>query len=160
MMLDAVGGALTWTLWRFERDGSHAVQRLRGYPTCAASTEDDVAVCVEQGRRSTRVWRVVRDTVVDLGALPRRYDRAAASQGGTVVASSYSGRAIAIVDAARRRGIRTSLPAGDYSYVRELSAANDVVLAVLGTAQGLELAVYRLGMNPRAVSDSERARKR
>jgi len=90
------------------------------------------------------VWRIVRDTVVDLGTLSRRYDRATASQGGTVVASSYSGRAIAIIDAARRRGTRTSLPVGDYSYVRELSAANDVVLAVLGTAQGLHLAVYRL----------------
>ena len=154
------GDALTWTLWRFERDGSHAVQRLRGYPTCAASTEDDVAVCVEQGRRSTRVWRIVRDTVVDLGTLSRRYDRATASQGGTVVASSYSGRAIAIVDPARRSGTRTSLPVGDYSYVRELSGANDVVLAVLGTPQGLQLAVYRLGMNARAVSDAERATKR
>jgi hypothetical protein len=62
-----------------------------------------------------------------------------------VVASSFSGRAIAIVDAAKRSGIRTSLPEGKHSYVREISAANDVVLAVLGTAQGLQLAVYRLG---------------
>jgi Zn-dependent protease with chaperone function len=139
------GDALTWTLWRLERDGSRVVKSLRGYPTCAASTEDDVAVCVEQGRRSTRVWRIERDTFSDLGLLSRRFDRATASQGGTVVASSYSGRAIAIVDAAKRRGIRTSLPAGDHAYVREISAANDVVLAVLGTAQGQQLAVYRLG---------------
>ncbi|HKP14991.1 MAG TPA: M48 family metallopeptidase, partial [Gemmatimonadaceae bacterium] len=139
------GDALRWTLWRFDREGSSAVKTLRGYPTCAASTEDDVAVCVEQGRRSTRVWRIARDTFVDLGILSRRYERATASQGGAVVASSYNGRAIAIVDAARQRGIRTSLPAGDYSYVREISAANDAVLAVLGTPQGgLRLAVYRL----------------
>ena len=138
------GDALTWTLWRLERDGSRVVKSLRGYPTCAASAEDDVAVCAEQGRRSTRVWRIDRDTFTDLGVLSRRFDRATASQGGTVVASSYSGRAIAIVDAARRRGVRTSLPAGEYSYVREISATNDAVLAVLGTAQGQQLAVYRL----------------
>jgi hypothetical protein len=138
------GDALTWTLWRLERGGSRAVSSLRGYPTCAASSEDDVAVCVEQGRRTTRVWRVARDSLVDLGTLSRRYDRATAGQGGTVVASSYSGGAIAVVDAARRRGIRTSLPAGDHSYVREISGANHVVVAVLGTAQGLCLALYRV----------------
>ena len=137
------GSALTWTLWRLERDGIRTVKRLRGYPSCAASTEDDVAVCVEQGRRATRVWRIERDTVADLGALSRRYDRATASPGGTVVASSYSGRAIAIVDAERRRGMRTTLPVGDYSYVREISATNDMVMAVLVTAQGLHLALYR-----------------
>jgi hypothetical protein len=36
--------------------------------------------------------------------------------------------------------------------VRELSAANDVVMAVMGTAQGQQLAVYRLS--------AERATKR
>jgi hypothetical protein len=56
------GNALTWALWRLKPDGSRVVTRLRGYPTCAGSTEDDVAVCVEQGRRSTRVWRIARDT--------------------------------------------------------------------------------------------------
>jgi hypothetical protein len=138
------GDAFNWTLWRFDRDGSRVVKSLRGYPTCASSADDDAAICVEQGRRTTRVWRIGRDTSVDLGMLSRRYDRATASEGGTVVASSYRGHAIAIVDAARRRGMRTSLPAGDFSYVREISATDSTVLAMLGTAQGLRLAVYRI----------------
>ena len=138
------GNMLTWTLWRLERDGSRVVMRMRGYPTCAASAEEDVAVCAEQGRRSTRVWRIERDAVTDLGQLSRRFDRATTSPGGTVVASSYTGRTIAIVDAARRRGIRTTLPGDDHTYVREVSAADDVVMAVLATAHGQQLAVYRL----------------
>ncbi|MFL5617828.1 MAG: M48 family metalloprotease [Gemmatimonadaceae bacterium] len=138
------GDGVSWTLWRFGRDGSRVVKSLRGYPTCVASADVDVAICVEQGRRAARVWRVERDAFVDLGALSRRYDRATASQGGTVVASSYRGHAIAIVDAMHRRGVRTSLPAGDYSYVREISATDTTVLALLGTARGMRLAVYRL----------------
>jgi hypothetical protein len=138
------GNALTWTLWRFEQGGSRAVKQLHGYPTCASSMEDDVAICVEQGRGATHVWRVARDSLADLGSLARRYDRATASQGGTVVASSYQGNAIAIVDATRRRGVRTTLPTGEHSYVREVSATDSTVLALLGSAQGLRLVVYRL----------------
>jgi len=138
------GDAVTWTLWRLDRDGSRTVKGLRGYPTCAASADDDVAICVEQRRRETHVWRVERDTFVDLGTLSRRYDRATAGQGGTVVASSYRGNPIAIVDAMHRRGVRTSLPPGGYTYVREISATDSTVLAVLATEQGMRLGVYRV----------------
>ena len=139
------GNALSWTLWRFDRGGSHAVKSLDGYPTCAAAEDDDAAICVEQGRRATRLWRVERDSFVDLGTLARRYDRATASDGGTVVASSYRGRAIAIVDATHRRGVRTALPAGDLSYVRQIDASGDsTVLALLSAERGMRLAVYRL----------------
>ena len=139
------GNALSWTLWRFDRGGSRAVKTLDGYPTCAAAENDDAAICVEQGRRATRLWRVERDSFVDLGTLARRYDRATASDGGTVVASSYRGHAIAIVDATRRRGVRTALPASDLSYVREIDASGDsTVLALLSAERGMRLAVYRL----------------
>ena len=139
------GSAMDWTIWRYERAGSRAVMRMRGYTTCAGLADDDVAVCVEQGRRTTHLWRVARDGgVVDLGGLPSRYDRAVASTGGHVVASSYRGNSIAIVDVAHRRGVRTSLPTGDYTYLREISATDAAVLALLGTGQGLRLAVYRL----------------
>jgi hypothetical protein len=139
------GSAMDWTIWRYERVGSRVVMRMRGYTTCAGLAEDDVAVCVEQGRRTTHLWRVARDGgVVDLGGLPSRYDRAVTSTGGHVVASSYRGNSIAIVDVAHRRGVRTSLPAGDFTYLREVSATDAAVLALLGTEQGLRLAVYRL----------------
>jgi len=138
------GNAIDWTLWRFDRTGSRAVMSLRGYPTCAASADDAAAICVEQRPRETHLWRVERDAFEDLGPLSHRYDRATASQGGTVVASSYRGNAIAIVDAMRRRGVRTSLPAGDYTYVREISATDDTVLALLATEQGMRLVVYRV----------------
>ena len=139
------GSAMDWTIWRYERAGSRAVLRLRGYTTCAGMADDDVAVCVEQRQRATHLWRVARDGgVVDLGGLPSRYDRAVANAGGHVVASSYRGNAIAIVDVAHRRGVRTSLPTGDYTYLREVSATDAAVVALLGTQQGLRLAVYRL----------------
>jgi hypothetical protein len=138
------GTALTWTLWRFEQNGSRMVKKLSGYPTCAPSAEDDVAICVEQGRGGTHLWRVERDALADLGSLSRRYDHATTSQDGTVVASSYQGNAIAIVDAMHKRGVRTTLPKGEYAYVREVSATDSTVLALLGSAQGLRLAVYRL----------------
>jgi hypothetical protein len=139
------GTALSWTLWRFDRGGSRAVKSLNGYPTCAAAADDAVAICVEQGRRATRLWRVERDAFVDLGTLARRYDRATASDGGAVVASSYRGHAIAIVDATRRQGVRTALPASDYSYVREISAPDaGTVLALLSAERGMRLVVYRV----------------
>jgi hypothetical protein len=138
------GNALTWTLWRFEQNGSRAVKQLHGYPTCAPSSEDDVAICVEQGRGATHLWRVGRDALVDLGSLSRHFDRATATPGGIVAASSYQGNAIAIVDATRKRGVRTILPKGEYAYVREVSARDSTVLALLGGAHGPQLAVYRL----------------
>jgi len=104
------GDGMRWTLSRYERDGSHALAQLRGYPTCTSTRDDDMAVCVEQGRRATHVWSVGRTGAVDLGALSRRYDRTVASTSGHVVASSHNGRAIAIVDVPRRRGVRVSLP--------------------------------------------------
>ena len=138
---DAIG----WTISRHERDGVHALAQLRGYPTCTGTHDDDLAVCVEQGRRATHVWSVPRNgAVVDLGALSRRYDRTVASPGGHVVASSYSGRSIAIVDVPRRRGVRVSLPAGDHTYLREVHATDGRVAAVLGGEHGLRIAVYRL----------------
>jgi hypothetical protein len=138
------GDAVTWTLWRFDRDGSRAVKSVNGFPTCAASRDEDAAICVEQGRRMTRLWRAERNTVVDLGNLARRYDRATATDGGTVVASSYRGHAIAVVDAMRRRGVRTALPSSDYSYVREISASDSTVVALLSTEKGMRMAVYRV----------------
>jgi hypothetical protein len=141
-----------WTLSRYERDGVRALAKLRGYPTCTGARDDDLAVCVEQGRRATHVWSVARSgAVVDLGALSRRYDRAVASPSGHVVASSYDGRSIAVVDVPRRRGVRASLPAGDYSYLREVHATDGRVAAVLGTDQGLRIAVYRLEPAARSV---------
>jgi len=137
------GTAITWTLWRFDRDGSRVVTSVHGYPTCAASA-DDAAICVEQGMRSTRLWRVERNAAVDLGNLALRYDRATASDGGTVVASSYRGHAIAVVDAIRRRGVRTALPTSDYSYVREIRASDSTVVALLSSDKGMKLVVYRL----------------
>ena len=136
--------AIVWTLWRFDRDGSHAVKGLSGYPTCAAAADDAAAICVEQGRRTTHLWRAERNAIVDLGTLSRRYDRATASDGGTVVASSYRGHAVAVVDAMRRRGVRTSLPVRDYSWVREISASDSTVVALLSTQQGMRIAVYRI----------------
>jgi hypothetical protein len=138
------GNAVTWTLWRFDHRGSRAVKSIAGYPTCASAPDQDAAICVEQGVRTTRLWRVERDTVVDLGGLARRYDRAMASDGGKVVASSYRGHAIAIVDPLRRRGVRTALPASDLSYVREISASDSTVVALLPGGQGMRLVVYRL----------------
>jgi Zn-dependent protease with chaperone function len=135
----------SWTISRYERDGVRTLAKLRGYPTCTGTHDDDVAVCVERGRRATHVWSVARSgTVVDLGALSRRFDRATASPSGHVVASSYGGRSIAIVDVPRRRGVRASLPVGDYSYLREVQASDGRVAAVLGEEQGLRIAVYRL----------------
>jgi hypothetical protein len=88
--------------------------------------------------------KVDRDTVVGLGNLARRYDRATASDGGTVVASSYRGHTIAIVDPAHRRGVRTALPSNDYSYVREISAEDSTVAALLSAQNGMRLVVYRI----------------
>jgi len=139
------GSAMDWTIWRYDRAGSRALMRLRGYTTCAGVADDDVAVCVEQRRRATHLWRVPRDgAAVDLGGLQGRYDRAVAGTMGHVVASSYRGGAIAIVDVAHRRGVRTSLPTGDDTYLREISATDAAVLALLGTPHGMRLAVYRL----------------
>ena len=139
------GDAIGWTLSRYERDGSQTLTRLRGYPTCASTLGDDVAVCVEQSRRGTHLWSVARrGAVVDLGRLSRRYDRASATPSGHVVASTYGGRALAIIDVERRHGVRTSLPSGDFSYLGEVSATDARVVAVLGGTQGTRIAVYRL----------------
>jgi heat shock protein HtpX len=139
------GDAIGWTISRYQRDGRHVLAQLHGYPTCTGTHADDLAVCVEARRRGTHVWSVARSgAVADLGALSSRYDRAVPSPSGYVVASTVGGRSIAIVDVARRRGVRTSLPAGDFSYLREVHATAGHLVAVLGAEQGMRIAVYRL----------------
>ena len=139
------GDLVGWTLSRYERDGGHALVRLRGYPTCASTARDDVAVCVEQRRRGTHLWSVARGgAAVDLGRVSSRYERASATPGGHVVASTYGGRSVAIIDIVGRRGVRTSLPSGDFSYLSEISATDARVVAVLGGEQGSRIVVYRL----------------
>ena len=121
------------------------VAKLRGYAQCFGGVEEDVAVCLDQGARGTRIWSVARaGQVVDVGALSRRYERATASRSGQVVASSYRDRSVAIVDVARRRGVRAVLPEGEYSFASEMSAASDLVVAVLTGREGARLAVYRV----------------
>jgi hypothetical protein len=139
------GGGVGWTISRYERQGNRAMSSIRGYPSCAGTLDGDVAVCVEQWRRASRLWSIPRSgDPVDLGRLPSRYDRVRASPGGHVVGSSIDGRSVAVVDVAHRRGVRTSIPAGHYDYVRELTATNGGVVAVFGGPGGMRMAVYRL----------------
>jgi hypothetical protein len=147
------GDLIGWTLSRYERDGGHALVRLRGYPTCASTAQDDVAVCVEQRRRGTHLWSVARGgAAVDLGRVSSRYERAKATPGGHVVASTYGGRSVAIIDVVGRRGVRTSLPSEDFSYLSEISATDARVVAVLGGEQGSRIVVYRLVAAPKLVA--------
>ncbi|HKH94665.1 MAG TPA: M48 family metallopeptidase [Gemmatimonadaceae bacterium] len=139
------GNGPQWTIFRYQRDGSRRVGSMGGYPMCAGTADGDAAVCVERRLRKTRLWSIARSgDPVDLGILSANYVRASASPGGHVVASSNSGRAVAIVDVARRRGVRTSLPRGDYDFVNELTVTSSGVVAVLGGQQGMRIAVYRL----------------
>ena len=61
-----------------------------------------------------------------------------------MVASCYRGHAIAVVYSMRRSRVRTAMPANDYSYVREISASDSTVVALLSTEKGMRLAVYRI----------------
>jgi hypothetical protein len=79
-----------------------------------------------------------------VGALSRRYERATTSRSGQVVASSYRDRSVAIVDVARRSGVRAALPEGEYSFASEMSAASDLVVAVVTGRGGARLAVYKV----------------
>lgn len=117
----------------------------RGYVRCSSGSEDDVAVRVDLGRRGAHVLSIAADgRVTDLGVLSRSDQRTTASRGGQVVVSSYRDRSLAVVDVARRRGVRAVLPDGDYTFTRDASAtANEV--AVVQTGQGgSRLVVYRL----------------
>jgi hypothetical protein len=60
-----------------------------------------------------------------------------------VVASSYRGHAIAVIDAMRKRGVRSALPASDLAYVREIRAGDSTVVALLSGRQGMRMVVYR-----------------
>jgi hypothetical protein len=51
---------------------------------------------------------------------------------------------VAIIDVVGRRGVRTSLPSADFSYLSEISATDARVVAVLGGEQGARIVVYRL----------------
>jgi hypothetical protein len=88
--------------------------------------------------------------LVDLGRLSERYERASATPSGHIVASSIRGRSVAVVDVARRRGIRASLPNGEYDYLRELTATDSGIVAVLSGPQGMRIGVYRLDSAPDA----------
>ena len=139
------GGGPRWTISRYERDGNRRVASTGGYPTCAGLPDGDVAVCVERRRRTTHLWSITRSGApVDLGSLSSSYVRASASPSGHVVASSARGGSVAIVDVARRHGIRASLPRGDAEYLQDVTATDAGVVAVLGGPQGTRIALYRL----------------
>jgi hypothetical protein len=44
----------------------------------------------------------------------------------------------------RKRGVRSALPASDYSYVREIRAGDSTVVALLSGQQGMRMVVYRV----------------
>lgn len=147
------GGGVAWSVWRHDRAGSHLVTRLRGYVRCSSGSEDDVAVCVDLGRRGAHVLSIAATgRVTDLGVLSRSDQRTTASRGGQVVVSSYRDRSLAVVDVARRRGVRAVLPGGDFTFTRDASAtANEVAVVQTGPG-GSRLIVYRL----EAVADRDR----
>jgi hypothetical protein len=139
------GNGIRWTISRYDRGGGRAVASARGYPSCAGTPDGELAVCVDQWRRATHVQSITRaGDLVDLGSLSNRYERASATPSGHVVASSIRGRSVAVVDVARRRGIRTSLPDGDNDFLRELTATDSGIVAVLSGSGGMHIAVYRL----------------
>jgi hypothetical protein len=137
---------LTWQLARQDHDGTHLLTSLHGAVRCWPSTDEDVAVCVDQGVRGVHVLSVARDgSVVDLGTLPRRYQRASASPQGQLVASSYTDRSLAVIDVVRQRGRRFALPMGTGSVTRDATATGDALAVVLSGEGGPRLVVYRLG---------------
>jgi Zn-dependent protease with chaperone function len=145
------GNGIRWTISRYDREGVRAVATARGYPSCAGTPDGELAVCVDQWRRATRVLSITRTGgLVDLGRLSERYERASATPSGHIVASSIRGRSVAVVDVARRRGIRASLPDGEYDYLRELTATDSGIVAVLSGPQGMRIGVYRLDSAPDA----------
>jgi hypothetical protein len=137
---------VTWRVWRHDREGSHLLASLHGYVRCWPAPEDDVAICVDQGRRGVHVLSIARTgRIVDLGSLSRRFDRATGSPQGRIVASSYRDRSLAVVDVARRRGVRLVLPEGSDGFTRDVTATANAVAVVMTGDGGPRLMVYRLG---------------
>jgi len=140
------GLGMTWNLSRQDRAGVHLLTTLHGAVRCWPATEDDVAVCADQGVRGVHVLSIARSgQVVDLGMLSRRYQRASASPQGQLVASSYTDRSLAVIDVARRRGLRIALPLGSGSITRDATATGDALAILLSGEGGPRLLVYRLG---------------
>ncbi len=81
--------------------------------------------------------------------LSRRYQRASASPQGQLVASSYRDRSIAVIDVARRRGLRIVLPEASDSFTRDATATSNVVALILsGTGGPLLETAYSVSISP------------
>jgi hypothetical protein len=61
-----------------------------------------------------------------------------------VVTSSYADRSLAVVDVGARRGVRATVPAGDYSYATGMRATPEGIVALLRGRGHSRLALYRL----------------
>jgi hypothetical protein len=137
---------LTWQIWRQDGDGAHLVTTLHGAVRCWPSTDEDVAVCVDQSVRGVHVLSIARTGgVADLGMLSRNYERASASPQGQLVASSYTDRSLAVIDVVRKRGLRIALPTGSGTVTRDATATRDALALVLSGNGGPRLVVYRFG---------------
>ncbi|HEX7978825.1 MAG TPA: M48 family metallopeptidase [Gemmatimonadaceae bacterium] len=142
------GMNMTWKLSRQDGEGAHVLTSLRGAVRCwpAGADDDDVAMCIDQSVRGVHILSIARNgSVADLGTLSRRYQRASVSSPGLLVASSYTDRALAVVDVVPRKGLRITLPAGSGTIIRDATASGDTLALVLSGAGGPRLAVYRLG---------------
>jgi hypothetical protein len=137
---------ITWQLSRHDRGGVHPLTSLHGAVRCWPAAEDDIALCVDQGVRGVHVLSIARNgSIIDLGMLSHRYQRASASPQGQLVASSYTDRSLAIIDVARRRALRITLPETSDSFTRDATATSNAVAVILSGNGGPRLMVYRLG---------------
>ncbi len=146
-----------WDVWQVANGERRKVAELPGLPECgSSSSQDDVVLCVVQGRAGVTLWRFAgrdRATVSSLGQLPVGSDRWDIGGNGRIAAVSRDGSTLAIVDANTGRGTRIPLaggiqqqgsPAGQTSFASDVAVASDVVATLVVRGGKAEVRFYRV----------------
>jgi hypothetical protein len=133
---------LRWTLWRVASDGRRRVGTIPGYPTCGPSQADSVAFCIVRDRDRTSLWSITaRGAVTLLAMLPAGYGPVSFGAGHRIAAMPRTG-ALLIIDAAARRGIRTSL-ATAHGYPSDIQPAAGSIGTLHADSTSVWIMLYR-----------------
>jgi Zn-dependent protease with chaperone function len=110
-MLLAFAGGMRWELRGTDAAGEHFLTDAEGFPSCAPEVESAGALCVEHSPTVSRVWRAASArSITRIATLPPVYDLVHTDGGDLVAGAERFGQRAVVVDVARRRGTRLTIP--------------------------------------------------
>lgn len=150
LMLLAFTGSARWELRGIDDTGEHLLLDAEGFPACAPELDAAGALCVERSASASRIWRAASPrSMTRIAALPPAYDLVHADAPDRVAAAERFGQRAIVVDVARRRGFRVTIPGTGavqrgVRWAADIAARGDYLLVLSTSREGALVTRYAI----------------